>query len=165
MTQERKNEILNLMIDWLDYHDLPDLVDELMDERYELDVALSDGISFIDDHIHDKEDKELAWKEVIGLTDDEMNELHISDIYDYLDESKGIMTENTEIYENEEEAEDTLTITDGKLTDTSVGDIINFGEVAGFVKVQNTTYLMIKDGNSLYAYSVDTGFPYKFNKK
>lgn len=101
MTQERKNEILNLIIDWLDYRDLSDLVDELMDERYELDVALSDGISFIDDHIHDKEDKELAWKEVIGLTDEEMNELHISDMYDYLDESKDIITENIEIYENE----------------------------------------------------------------
>lgn len=82
MTKERKNDILNKMIDWLDYHDLPELVDELMDERYELDNALSDGIIFIDDHIHDIEDKLLAWQEVIGLTKEEMVELGILEMYD-----------------------------------------------------------------------------------
>ena len=149
ISKERKNEILNLMIDWLDYHDLPNLVDDVMSERDDVDKALSAAINHIDEHIHDIKDKLLAWQEVIGLTKEEMIELDIlEDLTDqYNDDEEAL--ESEDVYENEEEKEDTITVKDGKIISTSVGNVIDFGEVLGFIKVKNTTYLVIKDKNSL----------------
>ena len=68
------------------------------------------------------------------------------------------------IYTNSEEDSSSLSldVTD-KLVGASHGEVIDFGKVVGFNKVENTTYLIVKDGDKLYAYSVDTEFPFVFN--
>ena len=74
-----------------------------------------------------------------------------------LDESK--------VYRDTENPSDYIVLSDsGELEKTSAGDIINFGKVCGFNKVNNTTYLVVKDDdNKIYLYSIDTGFPFTFD--
>lgn len=68
------------------------------------------------------------------------------------------------IYTNSEEGDSNLRldVTD-KLIGASHGEVIDFGKVVGFNKVKDTTYLIVKDGDKLYAYSIDTKFPFVFN--
>ena len=68
------------------------------------------------------------------------------------------------IYTNSEEGDSNLRldVTD-KLVGASHGEVIDFGKVVGFNKVEDTTYLIVKDGDKLYAYSIDTKFPFVFN--
>ena len=68
------------------------------------------------------------------------------------------------IYTNSEEGNSNLRldVTD-KLVGASHGEVIDFGKVVGFNKIEDTTYLIVKDGDKLYAYSIDTKFPFVFN--
>ena len=68
------------------------------------------------------------------------------------------------IYTNSEEGDSNLRldVTD-KLVGASHGEVIDFGKVVGFNKIEDTTYLIVKDGDKLYAYSIDTKFPFVFN--
>lgn len=68
------------------------------------------------------------------------------------------------IYTNSEEGDSNLRldVTD-KLVGASHGEVIDFGKVVGFNKIEDTTYLIVKDGDRLYAYSIDTKFPFVFN--
>lgn len=84
-----------------------------------------------------------------------------------LNESEEVKTKLTEafIYKNAEDGSTlNLDVTD-KLTSSSAGEVIDInslGKIAGLVKIQDTTYLITKEGESLYAYSIDTGFPFEF---
>ena len=68
------------------------------------------------------------------------------------------------IYTNSEEGDSNLRldVTD-KLVGASHGEVIDFGKVVGFNKIEDITYLIVKDGDKLYAYSIDTKFPFVFN--
>lgn len=68
------------------------------------------------------------------------------------------------IYTNSEEGDSNLRldVTD-KLVGASHGEVIDFGKVVGFNKIEDTTYIIVKDGDKLYAYSIDTKFPFVFN--
>lgn len=72
--------------------------------------------------------------------------------------------EESFIYTNTEDKDANLRldVTD-KLVGVSHGEIVDFGKVVGFNKINDTTYLVIKDGDKLYAYSIATDFPYVFN--
>lgn len=67
------------------------------------------------------------------------------------------------IYRNVEDNRDSIEVSNGKLTNTSVGSIIeDFGEFVGITKVKDTYYMIMRRGDSLFIYSFDNGFPYEF---
>ena len=93
--------------------------------------------------------------EIIKMMEEKMNEKQVNESEE-LNESK--------VYRDTENPSDYIVLSDsGELEKTSAGDIINFGKVCGFNKVNNTTYLVVKDDDSkIYLYSIDTGFPFTF---
>ena len=56
----------------------------------------------------------------------------------------------------------------GKIESTSIGEIVDDVKpenITGFIKMNNTTYMLVKDGNSLLSYSVNTNASNKFEQR
>lgn len=83
ISDERKQEILNEIIDWLDYHNLEDRAEEVKSLNTNLEDAIYKGIDYIYDHTFTPEDTFIAFYNIIGMTYEEM--LYFG-IYDYISE-------------------------------------------------------------------------------
>lgn len=69
-------------------------------------------------------------------------------------------------YINMEDSSDYLVVQENQLVDTSCGSIDNsFGEFVGIQRVKDTYYMVMREKNSLYLYSVNVEFPFIFKKK
>lgn len=85
LSKERKAEIIAELFDWIDYHEL-DALDilniteedlhksshlELDDSK--MDEIIDEGIACVIDHVNGDEEEKIAFKDVIGLNDEECN--------------------------------------------------------------------------------------------
>lgn len=89
ISKERKAEIIAELFDWIDYHDLNaleilDITEEDLDksshlelEDNKMDEIIDEGIACVIDHVNGDEEEQIAFKEVIGLTDEECKLLNL----------------------------------------------------------------------------------------
>lgn len=89
ISKERKAEIIAELFDWIDYHGLDayeflNVTDEDLEKsaKSELDEEkmndiISKGIACVSEHVDGNEELKIAFKDVIGLNDNEIKELEI----------------------------------------------------------------------------------------
>lgn len=89
ISKERKAEIIAELFDWIDYHDLDayeflNVTEEDLDksshmelDEEKMDDIISKGITCVDEHIHDMADKVIGFKDIIGLSDEEIKILEV----------------------------------------------------------------------------------------